>query len=748
MGGLESMIPISLAEPAYFEALRTALAFFNSSLLFWLGLTVFFYADTRSSGVYFAFVNLIAGGLFFLLHSLNFAGRSGPVFLEWLWYLEFWILFFLPAGWYLVVLYYLGFWDPGTKREFSRHRILLPALLILLMINLALIILGGRPPSLREALRADPSFVLESWSGIIFLPTLAMYLTLATVPPFLALLAEPAPEKDWKGRARGRARLSMVLAAAGLAGVSLLVIALLGVAYLLNPANFYGGLIGLGPYLWLGEAPVLILISFALITLGRAIISYEIFSQKALPRLELARHWNIYIAFAALYAFLITRAAHPGPHFIVYLLSGGLLGTVFFVVLGRRSARDRRKHIKLLRPFVGSQRLYENFLAAGAASPDVATPFSALARDVLGVTRAHLIPLGVAAPLIRDPINYPEGLAPPAIFTEGLYERLKSPGDKFIELSPETVAAPGLIVLPLWSERGPVGCLLLGEKSDGGQITLEEAEVAQAAGERILDTLSGARLQSALMRLQREHIAEHSLQDEKARRTLHDDVLPELHAIMLKLDSLSTPEASEVLGALSNLHGRISDLLRAMPPAVHPEVIRLGFLEALQVALERERRESEPVPEYVIAPEANALLADIPARVAEVLFYACREAVRNARRHGLDPANPTDFKLRLSIRGENGILVLIEDNGRGSVEPEPGAQRYGQKERQEEQEVEREGSNTAPFEKERKAGTGTGLSLYSAMLAVVGGSFSLGGRRDEYTRVRIHIPEEALSREL
>jgi len=38
--------------------------------------------------------------------------------------------------------------------------------------------------------------------------------------------------------------------------------------------------------------------------------------------------------------------------------------------------------------------------------------------------------------------------------------------------------------VPLWSERGLIGALLLGEKRDGGLYTQEEIEIARATGER------------------------------------------------------------------------------------------------------------------------------------------------------------------------------------------------------------------------------------------------------------------------
>jgi len=48
--------------------------------------------------------------------------------------------------------------------------------------------------------------------------------------------------------------------------------------------------------------------------------------------------------------------------------------------------------------------------------------------------------------------------------------------------------------IPLWSERGLIGILLLGEKVNGGLYTQEEIEIARASGERLIDTRASAEL--------------------------------------------------------------------------------------------------------------------------------------------------------------------------------------------------------------------------------------------------------------
>jgi two-component sensor histidine kinase len=63
-------------------------------------------------------------------------------------------------------------------------------------------------------------------------------------------------------------------------------------------------------------------------------------------------------------------------------------------------------------------------------------------------------------------------------------------------------------LVPLWSGRGLLGLLFLGEKSAGGLYSQEELEIARASGERYLDTLACARMAQRLALLQRQRLAE------------------------------------------------------------------------------------------------------------------------------------------------------------------------------------------------------------------------------------------------
>jgi signal transduction histidine kinase len=340
-----------------------------------------------------------------------------------------------------------------------------------------------------------------------------------------------------------------------------------------------------------------------------------------------------------------------------------------------------------LRPFVASQRLYDHLLASAAPTAEAYMPFCALCSDVLGARLAHLIPLGPLAPLAGPPLSYPQRPAAQLPPLQNLAGRLASAQTASVPLDPQKYGGLRWAV-PLWSERGLIGVLLLAEKRGGGFYTQEEVEIARASGERLVDARAGA---------------------EMARRLLaHDEVLPQVHAALLALgdDADAAPAAS----LLSDVHRRLSDLLRDTPPAVTPEVARLGVLEALRRAVDEELGHAFDAVTWDVTAEAEAHVPSLSPLTAEVLFYAAREAVRNAARHGRGEDEDQALALRVAARYDGaGLLLQVEDNGVGLDSSDNG---------------------------------GSGLALHSTMLAVVGGALTLESAPDLYTRVSLTLPRD------
>jgi signal transduction histidine kinase len=268
----------------------------------------------------------------------------------------------------------------------------------------------------------------------------------------------------------------------------------------------------------------------------------------------------------------------------------------------------------------------------------------------------------------------------------------------------------------LWNERGLCGALLLGEKWDGSLYTQEEIEIARSACERLVDTQAGAEMARRLMNLQRQQLAESQVLDRRARRALHDDILPRLHAAMLVLSSsvARTDEQAEAMTLLGDAHRQISNLLRDLPAAITPEITRLGLVGALQWVVKEEMDGAFDKVDWQIESQAEQDASKLQPLAAEVVFYAAREALRNAARHARPEASVAPLRLAIVVGSQSDRLeILLEDNGVGLNRSA--------------------GSGSS-------SGSGSGLALHSTLLAVIGGSLSTESRAGVYTRVRIQAP--------
>jgi len=95
---------------------------------------------------------------------------------------------------------------------------------------------------------------------------------------------------------------------------------------------------------------------------------------------------------------------------------------------------------------------------------------------------------------------------------------------------------------------------------------------------------------------------------------------------------------------------------------------------------------------------------------SEVLFYAAREALRNAARYGRRADADSPLKLHITVVWREGLQIMIEDNGVG-LEATRSSHR----------------------------GSGQGLALHSTLLAVVGGTLTVESTLGAYTRVTLRL---------
>jgi signal transduction histidine kinase len=693
----------------YLDWAVMAVSLFNTILLFWLGLTVLLNAEDRTWAIWLAGAGPLMGGVFFFVHSANLI--QGLAYVSWgmdFWWHVGWIpIIALPLAWYAMMLWYAGFWQQQRLLRYGRHRVGLFTT-ALLAVGLGSLFLFSIPlPSFWQVTQFDLS-ATPSIGGVSILIAVYPIYILLCISLSLDALRRPQPSRRLMAElARRRARPWLVAASIALLLASLLVSGV--VLWTIYNARAYlpGGLFAaLSPAIAWFDLAISALIGASILSLGTAVVSYEVFTGKTLPRGGLRRYWRNSVLLAASYALALGWSLSYRFHALYSLLLSILLIILFFALLSWRSFAERERYIQHLRPFVASPRLYEHVVTPASSSQvDVRTPFHALCRDVLGVETAYLGSVGPLTPLVGPPLTFPDGTPESFPSITELVGELESPETICIPLEP-TRFGGALWAIPLWSERGLIGVLILGRKRDGGIYTQEEIEIARASGERLIDTQASAEMARRLMALQRQRLAESQILDRQTRRTLHDDVLPQLHAAMLTLHD--TPQ--DTLGLLADAHRRISDLLHEMP-ATTPAVSRLGLVRALQRTVESELGTAFDRVDWDVEPAAEREAQRLPSLTAEVIFYAAREAMRNAARHGRPDDTARPLQLKVALKWQEGLDVLIEDDGVGL-----------------------QTSGTSGD------GSGQGLALHSTMMAVVGGSLAIESERGTYTRVTLALP--------
>ena len=689
-----------------------AISLFNAILLSWLGLVVLLSAERRRAwGIWLSTAGLLMGGGFFISHTVILSvglfaiGRS--MILWWTGGLVPAII--LPFAWYMIILWYNGYWENRPSPLYQRHRLwfwLIIAMLIagLITISIGIILLStSRSDFIQLRL-----FVRWSIAGIPLLAVgYSMYVIMCIVLS-LDALRRPGPSQRMMGDlARQRARPWLAAVSVILLLVSLLVAGvMLWIVQDSRQRTFWeiyqDQLTTIASF----DLLITVLTAVAILLLGQAVISYEVFTGKTLPRRGLWRHWRRVVFLAMGYGLIVGGSLALNLPQLYSLLLTTLLMTFFAALFSWRSFVDRERYIDNLRPFVTSQRLYDQLLApSDPASVDIATPFRVLCAKVLDAQVAYLAALGPLAPLVGSPLAYGRSATElpaltPLINSDPIDSRQTTP----LTINPDQYGG-AVWAIPLWSERGLIGLFLLGKKKDGGLYTQEEIEIARVSGERLIDTQASAEMARRLMGLQRQRLAQTQVIDQRTRRTLHDEILPSLQATMISLNGETTDgsQVSQALSMLTDAHRQISDLLHAMPTTTAPEVARLGLVKALQRTVEDDFGHAFDAVDWQIEASIADQIAQIPSLTAEVIFYAAREAVRNAAKYGRAADRP--FHLCIQIKWQEGLVVSIEDSGVGLTAVSP------------------------------QQGSGQGLAIHSTMMAVIGGVLTTDSVPGQYTRV-------------
>ena len=682
-----------------------AVSIFNFLLLLWLGLTVFLNARERSWGTVMAGSGLLVGAIFFACHtvaldySLDTLLENSP---QW-WAILSLPVVALPLGWLLLMVWHCGALRKGAGK-LKKKMALAMCLCLFTAGSLVALSLLGAPHGRWTPFGLDERGHENAFWAIRALLLLYPFFLVLCTGTSLVAVSSPVKTESWR-REEAVRRARPLLLASSLCQF-LVSLGVAGALVSIGTGDIVTGnyaLLNLTGQVanWIDDADLTLIVAIGISVLlfGKAVVSFEIFTGKTLPRRGVLSQWRAVVCFAALYATLIGGAWGMEWKPIYPLLMSSGCVSLFLALFAWRALAERDRELNRLRAFVSSGHWLEGLVNGREDELEraVSLPLETLCESLIGSSRAALIPAPTLAPLFGAARVFP-----PHLPFDSAWNSLATRG--------ETVRALGgeggwTLVTRLGDER-ETGVLLLGPRRDGALYTSEEIELARATGAYLLDIGAAGALASRLRTLQNQKLAEIASLDRGAKRRLHDDILPLLHGALL---SWNAPD-SDARDLIVQAHGDISNLLRELPTqnSAPPNAL---------IALKRELdTELEGAFDSVLfcADEATHEMArTLSPSLSQTLFFAGRESLRNSARHARG-GNSTR-ELRVEVRAfydehARQLLLQIEDDGIGS---------------------------NAPLQKSESSGAG--LGLHAALLAIAGGELAVE-RRTDGTRVSMSVP--------
>jgi signal transduction histidine kinase len=737
-----------------------AVSLFNALLLLWLALMVFLNAERRVWGIWLSSSGLMLGAIFFASHSVLLGyGISAitPKFNLW-WRFGFLAVVVLPFMWYAAVLWYAGYWDylegqvRGRRKLNQRQSGWFLLMILYGSILFAVLALANPLSTLNDLANGQSAATLT-------IPALILaYLLYTLLCMGLSVDALRQPEKSGRlmgDLARARARRWLTATSVLLLAVSLLV----GWAMIWSMKQDFFQPLLIRTLGWI-DLVIATLIAISVLLLGQAVVSYEVFTGKTLPRRGMVQFWQQAVILSASFSLLASWSLTVGLRPVYTLLISAFIMITFFAVLNRRAYDERQRLIENLRPFAASQKMIDNLLKEDSSTghfqdDESSAPFQALCANVLETTRAGLFPYGPLALLAGQSFFFPPGSAfsPPDL--DSIAAKFYETTEVGITLEPDQ-AEVAIFAVPLWREGGLCGMIFLGQKQGDRPYTQEEIEIAQATGERLVDAQASAEMARRLISLQRQHLVAGQVNDQRVRQQVHDEILPQVHTIMLDLASSNEvqSENGRVLELLQGVHNQLSNLLQSMPSTTAAEVKRSGLVAALQRTVNNEMEGAFDEVVWQIEPQAEALASELPPLIAEVVYSATREGVRNAARHARGENAQSQLRLQvvLELNNEDQLRITVEDNGIGFEDQYLQGTNTQQPVHEElrEEKVEDQQTNGGNADKDMQRGVRSvhegsrqGLALHSTLMAVIGGSLTVSSKPKQYTRLTLVLPRAA-----
>jgi two-component sensor histidine kinase len=480
-------------------------------------------------------------------------------------------------------------------------------------------------------------------------------------------------------------------------------------------------------------------VALVILLIGYSVVRHGILIERSLARRGFFKQWRgiVIVATAvAIFIAILVSLTHSNLGGLLLITS---LAAVTYALFTWSSYTAHDRYIALLGPFVRSTSL-SHWLNTDLqkTEQDLGNLFFHLCHDVLAVQFAYLT---VAAGTLKRNFSYrwpQETVLGSKLVAFNKKGNVDSEAPKRIQI---ILHGQRMIcwVLPILDERGLVAALYLGPREDGGAFTEEDMDLAQACGQRILDTLGDHEAMQAVAGLLRRRTVDVKLLGAQQRRVLHDEILPQMHLALLRLETLRSMSdmkrgdsesaesleicreqgLNEAIDIISDAHRRLATMMRTTAPGAPLRLERDGMMHAIHTMLEQDFQNAFDEIEWCVSEETVTAIDEVmPPAIAELIFAAVQEALRNAARHGR--GNDVHRHLRLTLSASynhegHNLEVVVADDGVGIISASSAT-----------------------------SGTGGGLLTHSALLAIAGGSLNIKSSPGEGVTVKIVLPAESL----
>ncbi len=509
-------------------------------------------------------------------------------------------------------------------------------------------------------------------------------------------------------------------------------------------------------------------VALIILLVGYSVVRHGILIERPLARRGFFEQWRGIVIVATTVALLIVLLVNLTSSKLGGLLLITTLATAAYALFTWSSYTARDRYIAMLGQFLRNTNSH-HWLNTDLQKTEqsLESLFFHLCHDVLAVQCARLT---ILSGPIRRTFNYRW----PATATDDVLAEIRPPDSLRAEgadqLSANIAQRPALKprlqgrkpgeahnpaprraritlngkrmicwILPIHDELGLVAMLYLGPREDGAVFTDEDMNLAHACGQRILDTLGDHEAMQAVAALLKRRIVDVKLLGAQQRRVLHDEILPQMHLALLRLETLRSlipveqtvppqPQqdadqsaslihaVDETVEMITDAHRRLAAMMRATATGAPHRLERDGLMRAIHTMLNQDFQHAFDEVYWCVSEETERVIDEkTPPAIAELIFAAVQEALRNAARH----ARGTDIhrRLRLTLKAscDPHLEVIVSDDGVGILSAS---------------------SSTT--------GTGGGLLTHSALLAIAGGSLTIKSIPGEGVSVRIVLPAGAL----